>query len=124
MMKCENPWTNRIAFFVEKCLPFGASVSCRRFQDFSNALQHIIEFNLNKKFSTTNYLDNFLFISSTEQDCNEMVRQFLNFCEEIGCPVVLDKTEWASLKITFLRTTFEWRFKDYLNSEKINAIKR
>ena len=31
-----------------------------------------------------------------------MVRSFLALCKEIGCPVALDKTEWANTIIVFL----------------------
>ena len=101
IMKCEHPITCEVAYFVEKCLPFGASISCARFQLFSDCLKHIFEYVFGDD-SCTNYLDDFLFISVTEERCNEMVRVFLELCGEIGCPVALDKTEYVALKMTFL----------------------
>ena len=53
-------------------------------------------------FRITNYLDDFLFIAESEEKCNFMVRKFLSLCESIGCPVAMDKTEWATSNIVFL----------------------
>ena len=51
-----------------------------------------------------------MLISLEEQQCNDMVRTFLQLCHDIGCPVALDKTEWASTNMVFLGIL--------LNSEK------
>ena len=32
VMKAQDPWDNRWKFFVDKCLPFGSSISCAHFQ--------------------------------------------------------------------------------------------
>ena len=45
-MKATNPETGKIAYFHDKCLAFGASISCAIFQSFSDALKHLIEFRL------------------------------------------------------------------------------
>ena len=55
-------------FFVDKCLPFGASISCAIFQRFSNALAHITNYQLQSKilhWGLSNYLDDFLKIALT-----------------------------------------------------------
>ena len=89
-------------YFLEKNLPFGASISCSVFQIFSDSLRHIAEFLTGKTYQITNYLDDFLMIELSEEGCNRMVRTFLKMCEFIGCPVSLDKTEWASTHMIFL----------------------
>ena len=63
VLKAVDPKTGRACYFVDKCLLFGASISCALFQEFSNALQHITEFviNGNTKKILTNYVDDFLF---------------------------------------------------------------
>ena len=101
-MKCQHPINNKWYFFSDKCLPFGSAISCAIFNDFSNCLKHLIEHRLGITFRVTNYLDDFLFIADSEQECNAMVREFLVLCEEIGCPIAEDKTQWASVKIVFL----------------------
>ena len=50
----------------------------------------------------TNYLDDFLFVEITFIACNELTRQFLDLCEELGFPVSMEKTEWATEVIVFL----------------------
>ena len=102
LMMMKNPNTGRSVFVIDKCLPFGLSISCARYQDFSNCLKHIIEFVTGRHYTVTNYLDDFLFIASDEQECNNAVRSFLRLCDDIGCPVSRHKTEWASTKMTFL----------------------
>ena len=42
IMKATNPLDGKTYYFVDKCLPFGASISCSVFQDFSNAVAHIL----------------------------------------------------------------------------------
>ena len=41
IMKACNPETFRWQFFVDKCLPFGASISCSHYQRFSDALRYL-----------------------------------------------------------------------------------
>ena len=47
VMKAKDPITNEWKFFVDKCLPFGASISCALFQRFSNALCYLFEHKTN-----------------------------------------------------------------------------
>ena len=109
IMKAKNPLTRKWSYFVEKCLPFGASISCAKFQLFSDSLHCIIERMTGFHFTVTNYLDDYLFITQDDQTCNNMVRAFLNLCEDIGCPVALDKTEWASEMVVFLGLLLDGR---------------
>ena len=46
VMKAKDPSTGKTKFFIEKCLPFGTSISCTIFQAFSDALQFLIEHRL------------------------------------------------------------------------------
>ena len=48
-----------------------------------------------------NYLDDFMFINDSEVSCNRTVQKFLDLCQDLGCPVGMDKTEWASTSIIF-----------------------
>ena len=102
LMKAQNPKTGEMVFFIEKCLPFEASISCSHFQQFSNCLLHIVEWVTDKKWQTINYLNDYLFINTLRQACNAMVRAFLNICKDINFPVSLEKTEWAQDIVTFL----------------------
>ena len=104
IMKAQHPVSKEWFYFVDKCLPFGASISCSHFQRFSNVLKSIVEVIAGKIYRTllTNYLDDFLFIYFTEQGCNHIVIIFLSVCKDINFPVALDKTEWASTQVVFL----------------------
>ena len=102
IMQAIEPTTGEVRFFVEKCLSFGTSVSCARFQLFSDSLKHMVEFLTGWYLSCTNYLDDYLFCATSEEECNQMVSCFLDFCKEINCLVSLEKTEWATPLITFL----------------------
>ena len=62
VMAAQNPTNGKWYFFIDKCLPFGAAIKCKIFQEFSNALAHIAKFKLNniRNVAITNYLDDFL----------------------------------------------------------------
>ena len=62
-MKAQDPLTKEWRYFIDKWLPFGASISCALFQKFSDALCHIVEYHTNSNKKITNYLDDFLFIA-------------------------------------------------------------
>ena len=100
VMMAENPMTKKFQYFIDKCLPFGASISCSHFQRISNALRHIMV--VKHRADLTNYLDDFLFLALTILRCNYLLNQFLQVCDEIGIPMALEKTEYASDMVIFL----------------------
>ena len=100
IMKAQSPLDGKIYYFVDKCLPFGASISCSHFQRFSNAVKHIVQWKTSKKL--VNYMDDFLFAALAKLVCNNQVKVFLEVCEAINFPVSLEKTFWATTKLTFL----------------------
>ena len=59
IMKAKSPIDGKTYYFVDKCLPFGASISCSHFQHVSNAIAHIVQVKIERKL--INYLDDFLF---------------------------------------------------------------
>ena len=101
VMMAEDPLTKEKRYFVDKCLPFGTSISCALFQKFSDCLKHLVEFVI-KVNTVTNYLDDFLFMAYTLALCNEYMQTFLGICDKIGCPVAMEKTEWGCNLIVFL----------------------
>ena len=100
IMQAEHPVTKKKYYFVDKCLPFGASISCSHFQRVSNALKHIMQKRMGSP--VTNYLDDFLFIALMIIRYNNLAQQFIELCGTIGFPIAFEKTEWASQVITFL----------------------
>ena len=101
IMSARNPVTKVWKYFVDKCLPFGASISCAIFQRLSNAVCHIAKVRSGQE-TISNYLDDFLFVAYLKSMCNKMIEDFLLICQTIGMPIALEKTEWATSLITFL----------------------
>ena len=89
-------------------MPFGSSRSCKIFQDFSECLRHIAQYKLMSitlyTLTITNYLDDFLFVALTLRLCYTMMSDFIQLCEEIGCPIADEKTCWPEPIVTFLGT--------------------
>ena len=86
LLKARHPITLKFYFFVDKCLPFGASISCAQFQSFYDALAHIVKWKVEITLfitnpALTNYLDDFLFIALTYLQCNGMIKVFLDVCK-------------------------------------------
>ena len=102
LMKAYHPISNQLFYFTEKNLPFGASSSCQIFQSFSDSLKHLVEQITGKSFQVTAYLDDYMFVETSIKACNRLVRKFIEICSEIGCPLSMEKTEWADSKMTFL----------------------
>ena len=100
VMKAKNPKDNKWYYFVDKCLPFGAAISCAIFQAFSNALAHITAFKTQS--DNINYLDDFFFAALLKRVCDNYVQQFLDICQFINLPVSDEKTEWGQTTIIFL----------------------
>ena len=109
VMKAEDPVTGKVMFFIDKCLPFGASISCSHFQRFSNSLKHLVVCRIGIQRSITNYLDDYLFLAATIWQCNKLVAMFLVICEKINFPVALDKTFWADVRMVFLGILLDGR---------------
>ena len=102
IMKAEDELGNW-KFFVDKCLPFSASISCKIFQRYSNALAHLLKY-LKREgwpsprvFGLSNYLDDFLHFAMTEVLCNAMLKKFQELCDLLGMPMAKEKTVWASI---------------------------
>ena len=100
LMKAKSPLDGKYYYFVDKCLPFGASISCSHFQRVSNAIAHIVKGRTGRDL--VNYLDDYLFAALMKMICNGQVHEFLKVCEEIKFPVSLEKTFWSSKRMVFL----------------------
>ena len=100
VMKAESPLDGKIYYFVDKCLPFGASISCSHFKRFSNVVKHIVQHRTKKQL--VNYMDDFLFAALMKLLCNNQVNEFIRVCDLIAFPISLEKTFWGATKLTFL----------------------
>ena len=100
IMKAVSPIDGETYYFVDKCLPFGAAISCSHFQAFSDALKHLYSWKTQSE--AINYLDDFFFVAHIKAVCNERIQVFLDICSEICFPVSLEKTFWATTLLSFL----------------------
>ena len=90
VMRATHPVTKRTYFFVDKCLPFGSSISCAIFREASDAIAFLVS-HVTKRLNI-NYLDDFLFVAYIKSLCDEQVEVFLGICQKINFPVALEKT--------------------------------
>ena len=100
VMKAESPLDGKTYYFIDKYLPFGASISCALFQAFSDAIAHIMRVKSGK--DNVNYLDDFLFVALLRAFCNAQIDLFLAICKRINFPVSIDKTFYGSTQQIFL----------------------
>ena len=100
ILKATHPATGKTYYFVDKYLPFGASISCAIFQAFSDSVAFLVKFRTRKHL--VNYLDDFLFAALCKAICDGQVRVFLDICDSICFPVFLEKTFWGTQLLTFL----------------------
>ena len=100
IMKAKSPIDGRFYYFIDKCLPFGASISCAIFQAFSDALSHITRYVT--EHENINYLDDFFFTALLKVACDLQIKQFLDICSKINFPVSMEKTCWGSRLVVFL----------------------
>ena len=100
VLKARNPVDLKFYYFFDKCLPFGASISCSHFQRVSNGIAHIVSTRTGKKL--VNYLHDYYFAALVKLVCNGQIREFLQVCAVINFPIFLEKTFWAMTRMVFL----------------------
>ena len=100
VMMAISPLDGKPYYFVDKCLLFGASISCSHFQAFSDAIAHILKVRTGK--DNVNYLDDFMFIALLRAMCEAQLDIFLKICAQINFPVSVEKTVGACSLMTFL----------------------
>ena len=72
-----HPITRKIFYFVDKCLPFGASISCAIFQAVSDATAWIVAVKTRKP--NVNYLDDYLFAAALKSMCDFQIKNSYKF---------------------------------------------
>ena len=101
IMKAISPFDKKFYYFVDKCLPFGASISCKHFQDVSDAIAHIFRVK-SGGHDVINYLDDYFFAALLRIVCNRQIQLFLDICRQINMPISLEKTFWGTTQLVFL----------------------
>jgi len=89
-------------FYIDKCLPFGLSLSCSLFEKFATMLHWAVakESGID---TLDHYLDDFIFIGpSDSENCNILMQTFDQICQKLGVPINDNKTVWPTTLLTFL----------------------
>nr|XP_008117750.1 PREDICTED: uncharacterized protein LOC103280454 [Anolis carolinensis] len=90
------------AYYMDRALPMGCSVSCNAFEQFSSFLEWAIR----KKSGLSgvaHYLDDFLFIGKAGTgQCRYLMQQFHQLADHFGVPLAHEKTEGPATVLTFL----------------------
>ena len=110
-------------YYVDKCLPFGLSVSCNLFEKFSCFLEWQIKQNA-KSDNMIHYLDDFCGCDKNEKGALSLLETSLETFESLGVPVAPEKIEGPSTRIKFLglevdTVAMEVRLPD----DKLNDLK-
>ncbi len=85
-------------------LPMGSRLGCAILETFSEALQHLAPWK--GCGNMCHVLDDFLMVSMGDEVAETRLRTFLGLCEELGIPVVVEKTEKGQC-IEFLGVTLD-----------------
>ena len=88
--------------YVDRMLPMGAASSCQIFQMVSDAIKWMFLREYQGEVRVFNYLDDFLFVASTEVLCNSALDCFERVCGEAKVPISVHKTIRAVTSLTFL----------------------
>lgn len=88
--------------FVDKCLPFGCSISCSKFEKFSTFLEWALKQQA-KSNDVVHYLDDFLVAGRKgTQDCANLMSIFSFICLELGVPLAHEKTLGPTTNLVYL----------------------
>jgi hypothetical protein len=72
------------AFYHDRCLPMGCSISCSIFETFSTSLQWLFCAKFGVR-DMTHVSDDFLFLGpSNSPICSSSLQQFMSMCETLG----------------------------------------
>ena len=91
-------WDNK--YYYDLCLPMGCSSSCKLFEKFSSALEHIVRDQTNG--TILHFLDDFLLVGHTESECKHLLETFINTADSLGVPLAVEKTEGPTTVLSFL----------------------
>ena len=92
-------------FFIDSCLPFGASISCTIFEDTSTLIHWITE--RRAGHAMIHYLDDFFTVHKMAYICGNIMCSFKQVYKEIGMPVSPEKAVGPVQVIQFLALTID-----------------
>lgn len=102
-------------------LPFGSSKSCKIFQSLSNAIIRILN---RHNILGTGYLDDFMVIGDTEQDCDFALKAIMSLVTELGFTINFNKVSYSTQKMTFLGVAIDTVKRTLsLPTDKLSEVK-
>ena len=87
-------------YMVDTRLPFGARLAPIHFHKITQAVKHIMQRNGCR--GITVYLDDFLIVAPTYQECLNQMNTLIRLVRKLGFAVAWDKVEGPTTKLTFL----------------------
>ena len=102
ILKAEHPEIGETFFYIDKCLPFGSSISCAIFQAISDSITHIVAHRAGVNRNLLNYLDDYFTVALLKAICDRQIDEFIKVCSIINFPISLEKTFWGTTTLTFL----------------------
>ena len=92
-------------FFIDCCLPFGATVSCQVFEKIVTLIHWIAQKRVGYAF--VHYLDNFFMVHELNHTCSYIMGTFKQICHDIGMPISPEKSVGSVQVIEFLGLTID-----------------
>ena len=93
-------------FYFDKCLPMGASSSCKIFETFSSALKWIATTKF-KCGDIVKILDDFLFVATSYAAAHNSLQAFQHMSSVLGVPLSVEKTFLPATTMIFLGITLD-----------------
>ena len=90
-------------FFIDTCLPFGASISCATVEDIATLIRWIAE--IWAGHALVYYLDDLFMVHQLPYVCGRIMSSFKEVCNEIGMPIFPEKVVGPVQVIQFLSLT-------------------
>ena len=91
-------WQGKV--YIDTQLPFGLRSAPMLFNAYADALERILH---NEGISRViHYLDDFLVVGSSADECESFLSCMLRICDMLGVPLAADKIEGPSTELTFL----------------------
>jgi hypothetical protein len=98
-------------YYYDKSLPMGASSSCQIFENYSCALQWIMETKY-QVAGMSHILDDFLFVGPPKSDkCQQDLDKFLTLCSILEVPIKAEKN--CSTYYCYHHIRYRGRFLQY-----------
>ncbi|XP_060562711.1 uncharacterized protein LOC132722259 isoform X1 [Ruditapes philippinarum] len=88
-------------YYIDKALPFGASVSCKTFEKFSTFLEYVVKQRLTSG-GLIHYLDDFLGADRSFTLCRAAMDIFKTCMDDLNVPLADEKTEGPNKIMVFL----------------------